>query len=311
MQSTSLFLSPKGLYSDANHNQRSLLSIIRVKTRSQTTQVSEYDLFSICIRRGTLYSFSLASRREYKQGDQSNVNVRQRNGLGSRSVQTQQVRHRNRNQSQSYKPQIKSLLNPRETYQDSVSNINDSVIQDSTTKSRYKSQFGNNSQSTRSHNPHSQINQTDYLLNLSRERHNQLQIAQQIQDREKHIFIQERKQKLNQIFNRNRQLIEGIPSTVASEAIKTNFLKMRRNLMIRTIQAEVMKKKMVDWTMPKLIDIAKREERAKNEAQKAKAKLLMGVNNITNSSIPQSYKNDRNLTSQVQDRRNVVAFRDQ
>ena len=61
-------------------------------------------------------------------------------------------------------------------------------------------------------------------------------------------------------------LIKGIPSAVASDAIKSNFLKMRRNLMIRTIQAEVMKKKMVDWTMPKLIDIAKREERAKTAA---------------------------------------------
>ena len=36
--------------------------------------------------------------------------------------------------------------------------------------------------------------------------------------------------------------------------------------MIRTIQAEIIKKKMVDWTLPKLLEQAKVEERAKTAA---------------------------------------------
>lgn len=44
--------------------------------------------------------------------------------------------------------------------------------------------------------------------------------------------------------------------------------------MIRTIQAEIMKKKMIDWTMPKLVDIARKEERTRTAALAAKAKIL-------------------------------------
>ncbi|CDW71080.1 UNKNOWN [Stylonychia lemnae] len=125
----------------------------------------------------------------------------------------------------------------------------------------------------------SSLMQSEYLYNISLERKKQLKVANDIQQREKSAFIMERKQKLNVVYERNRQLIKGIPSTVASDAIKNNFLKMRRNLMIRTIQAEIMKKKMVDWTMPKLIEIAKKEDRAKTAAQAAKAKILNNINN--------------------------------
>lgn len=36
--------------------------------------------------------------------------------------------------------------------------------------------------------------------------------------------------------------------------------------MVRTIQAELIKKKQVDWTKPQLLEIAKKEERAKMDA---------------------------------------------
>lgn len=35
---------------------------------------------------------------------------------------------------------------------------------------------------------------------------------------------------------------------------------MRKNLMIRTIQAELFKKKIQDWTIPKMMEVARREE---------------------------------------------------
>ena len=56
--------------------------------------------------------------------------------------------------------------------------------------------------------------------------------------------------------------------------IKNSFLKMRKNLMVRTIQAEIQKKKVMDWTLPKLLEQARREERARTAAMKEKERIL-------------------------------------
>ena len=56
--------------------------------------------------------------------------------------------------------------------------------------------------------------------------------------------------------------------------IKNSFLKMRKNLMVRTIQAEIQKKKVMDWTLPKLLEQARREEKARTAAMKEKERIL-------------------------------------
>ena len=42
---------------------------------------------------------------------------------------------------------------------------------------------------------------------------------------------------------------------------------------------------MVDWTLPKLLEIARKEDRARTAAQAAKAKLLNNMNNGPSTSI--------------------------
>lgn len=88
-----------------------------------------------------------------------------------------------------------------------------------------------------------------------------------------------RKEQLERVFAHHQQLIDNIPSFIASEAIKSNFMKMRRNLMIRTIQAEMEMKRRGEWTMPKLLEMARHEEKVKSLAAKAKMQLLHGSNN--------------------------------
>ena len=99
-------------------------------------------------------------------------------------------------------------------------------------------------------------------------------MAVQISEREKQSFLKQRRARLLEVFDHNRKLISGIPQTVASESIKSNFLKMRKNLMIRTIQAEIQMKKMVEWTLPKLIELAKKEQRDKRAADKEKERII-------------------------------------
>ena len=57
---------------------------------------------------------------------------------------------------------------------------------------------------------------------------------------------------LNNVLHKNRMLVDSVPEAVAGETVKKEFLKQRKNLMIRLIHSELRNKKVSEWTMKSL-----------------------------------------------------------
>lgn len=57
---------------------------------------------------------------------------------------------------------------------------------------------------------------------------------------------------LNSVVTKNRQLVDSVPENIAPDDIKRDFLKMRKNLMIRLIHSELRNKKVSEWTFKSL-----------------------------------------------------------
>ena len=56
---------------------------------------------------------------------------------------------------------------------------------------------------------------------------------------------------------KNKQLVDSVPDNIAPDDIKRDFLKMRKNLMIRLIHSELRNKKISEWTFSSLNKIQK------------------------------------------------------
>ena len=57
---------------------------------------------------------------------------------------------------------------------------------------------------------------------------------------------------LNNVLRKNKMLVDSVPETIAGESVKKEFLKQRKNLMIRLIHSELRNKKISEWTMKSL-----------------------------------------------------------
>ena len=57
---------------------------------------------------------------------------------------------------------------------------------------------------------------------------------------------------LKNVLHKNKQLVESVPDNIAPEDIKRDFLKMRKNLMVRLIHSELRNKKVSEWTFKSL-----------------------------------------------------------
>ena len=53
---------------------------------------------------------------------------------------------------------------------------------------------------------------------------------------------------LKTVMNKNQRLVDSVPANIAPEDIKRDFIKMRKNLMIRLIHSELRNKKVSEWT---------------------------------------------------------------
>ena len=62
---------------------------------------------------------------------------------------------------------------------------------------------------------------------------------------------------LKSVLAKNKQLVDSVPNNIAPEDIKRDFLKMRKNLMIRLIHSELRNKKVSEWTFKSLNRIQK------------------------------------------------------
>ncbi|CDW86226.1 UNKNOWN [Stylonychia lemnae] len=73
--------------------------------------------------------------------------------------------------------------------------------------------------------------------------------ANEIKERQMRQYREQLQMKYSGIVN--HEVIEKIPASIANSLIKENFIKMRKNLVQRTIQAELMKKKFQEFNLPK------------------------------------------------------------
>lgn len=64
---------------------------------------------------------------------------------------------------------------------------------------------------------------------------------------------------MKKVVTKNKQLVDSVPDNIAPEDIKHDFLKMRKNLMIRLMHSELRNKKVSEWTFKSLNRIQKQQ----------------------------------------------------
>lgn len=62
---------------------------------------------------------------------------------------------------------------------------------------------------------------------------------------------------LKSVLAKNKQLVDSVPNNIAPEEVKRDFLKMRKNLMIRLIHSELRNKKVSEWTFKSMNKVKK------------------------------------------------------
>ena len=68
-------------------------------------------------------------------------------------------------------------------------------------------------------------------------------------------LMNQRSKMLGEVLNKNKQLVESVPEAIAGDNVKKEFLKQRKNLMVRLIHSELRNKKISEWTMKSLTKI--------------------------------------------------------
>jgi len=63
----------------------------------------------------------------------------------------------------------------------------------------------------------------------------------------------------------NKKIIQGIPSSVVSKKLKKEFVTSRKALIKRSVITQSKNKIVTDWTIPKMLVIAKKEADLKKE----------------------------------------------
>ena len=65
---------------------------------------------------------------------------------------------------------------------------------------------------------------------------------------------------LNSVLRKNRQLVDSVPESIAGKDVKEQFLRMRKNMMVRLIHSELRNKKVSEWTMNKMNKVKKEQQ---------------------------------------------------
>ena len=73
-------------------------------------------------------------------------------------------------------------------------------------------------------------------------------MLKEIQKSNTESLMKSRTKILAKVVNKNQRLVDSVPPNIAPEDIKRDFIKMRKNLMIRLIHSELRNKKVSEWT---------------------------------------------------------------
>ena len=84
-------------------------------------------------------------------------------------------------------------------------------------------------------------------------------MLKEIQQENSAQLMQSRVKTLGSVLAKNKQLVDSVPENIAPEDIKRDFLKMRKNLMVRLIHSEVRNKKVSEWTFKSLNKVQKNQ----------------------------------------------------
>ena len=82
-------------------------------------------------------------------------------------------------------------------------------------------------------------------------------MLKEIQKENSDVLMQTRTKILKSVLAKNKQLVDSVPENIAPDDIKRDFLKMRKNLMVRLIHSELRNKKVSEWTFKSLNRIQK------------------------------------------------------
>ena len=82
-------------------------------------------------------------------------------------------------------------------------------------------------------------------------------MLKEIQKQNASLLMGGRTKILKSILAKNKQLVDSVPNNIAPEEVKRDFLKMRKNLMIRLIHSELRNKKVSEWTFKSMKKIKK------------------------------------------------------
>ena len=77
-------------------------------------------------------------------------------------------------------------------------------------------------------------------------------MLKEVQKGQSEALMNSRAKTLNNVLRKNKMLVDSVPETIAGETVKKEFLKQRKNLMIRLIHSELRNKKISEWTMKSL-----------------------------------------------------------
>ena len=90
-------------------------------------------------------------------------------------------------------------------------------------------------------------------------------MLREIQNQNAQLLMNNRTKILKTVMAKNKQLVDSVPSNIAPEDIKKEFLQMRKNLMSRLIHSELRNKKVSEWTFKSLKKIKKEQILAQEE----------------------------------------------
>lgn len=75
-----------------------------------------------------------------------------------------------------------------------------------------------------------------------------MNMLKEIQKSNTDSLMKSRTKILKTVMHKNQRLVDSVPANIAPEDIKRDFIKMRKNLMIRLIHSELRNKKVSEWT---------------------------------------------------------------
>jgi len=87
---------------------------------------------------------------------------------------------------------------------------------------------------------------------LQKNREEQITMLKEIQRENAAALLQGRVKILKSVLAKNKQLVDSVPQNIAPDDIKRDFLKMRKNLMVRLIHSELRNKKISEWNFKSL-----------------------------------------------------------